>query len=382
MKKSDHHKYNRQSGFTLLELMIAIALSVILLNGVIQMFVSSKQSYRIADGLGRMQETARYALEVLAQDIRQAGFLPCRIAQDGGIDQVANVLNDTTGAYDFFGAPIQGFDGTGSTFPAGFPAAGSGSSNRLAGADGLRLLKGGGDVYSVASHNPTSAQFKLSSNHTIEDDDILLVCDNENASIFQVSNANQANVTIVHNTGTGTPGNCTKGLGFPVSCTANGTPHTYGTGSQVVSFDSLIYYIGPSLSNEESGRNIPNTNSLYRRELNRDGSSFQAADELVEGIETMQIVYGVALDPYSAAVRYDTAENIAAADWKNVVSVRIGLLLHTPEEVSNEDDDRTYSVVGTSVTPDAGTVPYAGDRRQRYIFSETIKIRNRGSDVI
>jgi len=373
----------KQTGFTLVELMIAVALSAILLNGVIQLFVSSKQSYRVADGLGRMQETARYALDVLAQDIRQAGFLPCRISKNSaGIDQVANVLNDNDGKFDFFGTPIQGFEGSVSTFPAEFPVVGSTPANRLAGSDGLRLLKGGSDVYSVVSHNPPSAQFKLNASHSIEDGDILLVCDHENASIFQVTNANQANVTIVHNSGTGTPGNCSKFLGYAGPGDCNVDDHAYGTGSQVVSFDSIIYYIGPSLSNEDSGRNIPDTNSLYRRSLgNNNGTNqFGAAQELVEGIETMQIVYGVAATPNGAAIRYTSANNIPAAEWANVVSVRIGLLLHTPEEVADTNDTRSYGIVGTSVSSQ-GTVSYPTDRRQRYVFSETIQIRNRGAGI-
>ena len=374
----------KHSGFTLVELMIAIAISIILLNGVLQIFQSSKQSYRVADGLGRMQESARYALDVLTQDIRQAGFLPCRKTS-----QIANVLNDTSGGFDFFGAPLFGFEGNSSTFPAEFQVEGTAHGTRLFGSDGLRILSGGDDVYSVESHNPTSAQFKLNSAHTIDPGDILLVCDAENASIFQVSNANQANVTIVHNTGNGSPGNCTKGLGFPVSCTANGNPHAYGEGSQVVSFRSVIYYIGPSLSNSTPGRTAPATNSLFRRsQVNSSGDiGYGTPEELVEGIETMQLLYGVANDPNSSAVRYVAADDIDDGvisgnnEWLNVVSMRIGLLLHTPQEISTADDSTTYNVVGTTMTP-TSTIAYPADRRQRYVFSATVKLRNRGLGVL
>lgn len=371
----------KQSGFTLIEIMIAMAISVILLNGILQIFQSSKQSYRTADGIGRMQENARYALNELARDIRQAGFLPCRKTT-----KVANVLSDTTNGYDFFGSPLQGFEGNSSLFPNEFNPVGTvAPGTRLFASDGIRILRGGSDVYSVESHNPTSAQFKLNKAHTLDPGDILLVCDAENASIFQVSNANQANVTIVHNTGSGSPGNCTKGLGFPVSCTANGNPHTYGAGSQVVSFESLIYYIGPSLSNNEPGRTAPPTNSLYRRQQINSGGNiqFDAPQELVEGIETMQLVYGEALDItdplLTAAVRYVAANDVT--NWNNVVSVRVGLLLHTPEEISTAADSTTYNVVGTIVT-DTSVVAYPSDRRQRYVFSETIRIRNRGEGLI
>ena len=378
----------RQSGFTLVELMIAITISIILLNGVLQIFQSTKQSYRTADGLSRMQETARYALDVLAQDIRSAGFLPCRKTTN-----IANTLNTSSGSFDFFGAPLFGFEGGVSTFPAEFQVEGTTHGTRLAGSDGLRIISGGNEVYSIVSHNPTSAQFKLSGSHDIEDGDILLVCDATNASIFQTTNANQANVTIVHNTGTASPGNCVQGLGFPVPAGCDGTysgsplgtAYTYGEGSQVVSFSSVIYYIGPSLSNGTTGRVAPDTNSLFRRSLGNDGAAniaFNAPEELVEGIETMQLIYGLADDPNSAAMRYVTADNITADEWLNVVSVRVGLLLHTPEEIATANDTEEYDVVGTEIDSTGTTITYPSDRRQRYVFSETIKLRNRGLGVL
>ena len=375
-------------GFTLIELMIAITISAILLNGVLQIFQSSKQSYRIADNLGRTQENARYALSVLAQDVRQVGFLPCRVAKDkdSGDSKVANVLNNNANEFDFFGAPIVGFEGGISIFPAEFQAEGTAAGTRLAGSDGFRILRGGGNVYSVVQHNAPSAQLKISTvNHNINPNDILLVCDTESAAIFQATNSSPGtNNTIVHNGGAGSPGNCTKGLGFPVSCTANGTPKSFGPDSQVVKFTSSIYYIGASIATD--GDALP-TNSLYRRDQVNVGGNIQFGppQELVQGIETMQLVYGIALAPppdesLRSAVRYTTADNVAANEWGNVVSVRVGLLFHTPEEISTAVDATTYNVVGTIMTSTT-PVAYPADRRQRYIFSETIKIRNRGESV-
>src|SRR3546814_5862094 len=58
------------------------------------------------------------------------------------------------------------------------------------------------------------------------------VCSSDLA-VFQVTNAQPGtNVTIVHNTGnTATPGNCSKGLGFPTVCTTGGTKYQYGANS-------------------------------------------------------------------------------------------------------------------------------------------------------
>ena len=61
-------------GFSLVELMVALLITLILLAGIGQIFLSSKKSFTIQDSLGRMQENGRYAMETLAQDVRRAGF--------------------------------------------------------------------------------------------------------------------------------------------------------------------------------------------------------------------------------------------------------------------------------------------------------------------
>ncbi|MDT8403752.1 PilW family protein [Sulfuriflexus sp.] len=369
---------NKQQGFTLIELMIAVTLSLLLLTGVIQIFLSSKQSYRTAESLSRTQENSRYAIDALSRDLRSAGFQPCKKT---GL--LANVVNGAPSSLNFFGAPLVGYDGSNGTFDSDFPAVGTTAGARVAGADAVRIIRGGGTGFSVDIHNATSAQFKLvGGTHNFVDGDIVLVCDSENSSILQITNANQTNVTIVHNNGTGTPGNCTKGLGFPVPspCTANGTAKTYGPGSQIVSIESFIYYLGISASG--------NANSLYRKRLiNSAGTpTLGNAEELVEGIESLQIVYGVAPDPVSPAQRYVTADQLTGAttaeteaNWQNVVSVRIGLLMVTPDEISAKDDTSTYNVVGTDIASSGSGLTYSSDRRQRYIFTSTVKLRNRGT---
>lgn len=371
------------TGFTLIELMVAIAISVILLNGVIQMFVSSKQAYRTADGLGRMQENARYAMETLAFDLRQAGFSPCRKTNYN-----FNLLNDKTEGFDT-NAPLFGFE-AGGTFDTSFPPVGTATGTRIAGADGIRIIRGGDDLVSVAKvpasqggASPAATLF-LSDLSNLVPGEIIIVCDDVKSATVQVTNTNSANVTVVHNTGGSvSPGNCSNTLtdacgGDPTGLKSDDL--NFGEGAQVVNFKSLIYYIGPSLSNDTPGRNIPNTNSLYRREQGVDpftgNYTFGAAQELVEGIETMQLVYGEANSPTGEAVKYVPASDVT--NFANVVSIRVGLLLHTPEEISPTVDDKTYNVVGTIMNSPAD---FPADRRQRYLFTETIHVRNRGISV-
>ncbi len=63
-----------QRGLTLVELMVALALSLLLLAGTIQIFISSKQSYRVQDALSRLQENSRAAVDLLSRDIRAAAL--------------------------------------------------------------------------------------------------------------------------------------------------------------------------------------------------------------------------------------------------------------------------------------------------------------------
>ena len=59
------------SGFSMVELMIAMVITLILLAGIGQIFLSSKKSFTIQDSLGRQQENGRYVVNALAQDLRR-----------------------------------------------------------------------------------------------------------------------------------------------------------------------------------------------------------------------------------------------------------------------------------------------------------------------
>ena len=64
----------RQSGFTLVELMIAMVLGLILTSGVLQIYLSNKQAYRTNEALARIQEDSRLLSDMLGRKIRMAGY--------------------------------------------------------------------------------------------------------------------------------------------------------------------------------------------------------------------------------------------------------------------------------------------------------------------
>lgn len=66
----------RQRGFSLLELMIGVCLSTLLLSGIMQLVSGSVSAYRLQLGLGQVQDSGRYARDVLLSHTVQSGFHP------------------------------------------------------------------------------------------------------------------------------------------------------------------------------------------------------------------------------------------------------------------------------------------------------------------
>jgi type IV pilus assembly protein PilW len=65
---------SRLAGVTLIELMVAMAIGSFLMIGAITVFMQSRTTFRINESVGRLQENARYVLDVLEPDIRMAHY--------------------------------------------------------------------------------------------------------------------------------------------------------------------------------------------------------------------------------------------------------------------------------------------------------------------
>ena len=88
------YSYHRQQGLTLVEMMVAITISLILMTGVIQIFLSSNQSHNVQNGMAQLQENARFALDALSKDIGNAGYSVILGAPDRVT--LANTLDNVT----------------------------------------------------------------------------------------------------------------------------------------------------------------------------------------------------------------------------------------------------------------------------------------------
>lgn len=314
------------SGFTLVELMVALVLGLIVSGAAISLLLANRQTYLATESLGRLQEAGSTSFELMARDIREAAGNPC----DQSVDLV-NVLNTPSTWYSDFATGVRGYAGT-----TAFPDApfGTGAGARVSGTDAIELKSAASGGISIVKHDPAAAQFQVSTkDHGLQTGDIALACDFNHAAVFQVSNAQPGvNDAIVHNTGTVvSPGNCTKGLGSPLDCSKpTGTAYEFGCrfGGQDPGIDCKLaqnrwtaiiarvratrWYIG---YNGRGGK------SLYQARLRNNAGRLQVdADEVADGVQGMTLAY-----LSSGGTGYQAAA--AVADWSKVVAVRVQLML-------------------------------------------------------
>lgn len=304
-------------GFNLIELMVSLILGLLVVGAAVSIFISNQATYVATENLGRVQENARIAFELMSRDIREAGGNVC----DRGLS-VVNVLNNPAANWWSSSAGIRGY--AGNVAFTGAPI-GTATGQRVAGTQAIELTTASDGSVTITEHNPTSAQFKVNTTgHTIQDGDIVAVCDFDHMAILQITNASPGtNVTIVHNTGTGTPGNCTKGLGIPLLCTANGTPYTFGPNSRIAKMQPRVWYIGNSSLG--GGRR-----SLFQTVMINTGGAMVARNqEIALDVQTMTVEYLV-----SGANAY--VGPAAVADWGQVLAARVQLVIASPDRIGTD----------------------------------------------
>lgn len=320
----------RAAGFTLVELMIAMLLGLIVIGGVVSIFAANQQSSYTNTALGEVESSSRAAFELMARDIRDAGLTGC-----GNNTRVANVVNNlSTGWWFNWNNALIGYDPT-QTDPS--VTTGTATTNRVSGTSSLMLLGVEDSGLSVASENANAANFKL--NETTSDlqtGDIIVVCNPDHATIVQITNYNNSNVTLVHNDGNPvSPGNCSKGLGYPTDCSSsNGNSYSFGPNSQIDKLTAADWYIG---------YNPAGTKSLYRTSIfnpSQTGPS-PSAQEMVRNVTNMQIQY---LQPPNTT--FKAAANIT--NWAAVNAVQVTLtIVSTNQHASTSSTAIQRSFVST-----------------------------------
>jgi type IV pilus assembly protein PilW len=328
---------HRQRGLTLVELMVSLVLSLVLMLGAMQLFTGSKQTYQLSDALARVQENGRYALDLLARDIRQSGFTGCIAAPD-----FSNLLNAAPMPWQFdFAQPVFGYEGGVATFPTELT---SGTGPAWAAAnnpDAVVVLFGDSTqnfvVTGPATPSPPAA-LEVAAGTALDAGQSMLVTDCTRAALFQLSSAKSAAGTaIAHAAGVGSPGNCSANLhdtcGTPAVDVSLLTPYAPDV-SRVLPLRARGYYLANTDRTDAAGNALP---ALYRQRLTAAGLQ---RDELLEGVSDLQITFGVAPANGRSAEKFVRADQVTAAEWDRVVAVRVDL---TVRSVTDPNLTRDFS---------------------------------------
>lgn len=355
-----------QTGFSITELMVAVTIALIVLAAVAAMFVNANKAYNNRERTSRVQENGRFAMYYLLRDLRMTGYMGC---QKDLTDRLTNNLNTTTGFV--FGTaniatPIEGIDDvTSSSTPTWSP---SGSTtlptkiwNNTATATAkpdlitIRMVDTSLADHVISAMTSNSDNITVNTPSNFKNNPVILVADCIKADLIQVSGTNSTQ--LLHAT------TCPSGV-IPCNST-NQLSKQYGpqvssTTTMVAPYNTRTYYIG--LNNNL----VP---TLYL-DVNGGGTNGGTTVELVEGIESMKILYGIATPPNVQPSYYRKASAMSAADWANAVSIKIGILARTTNTKDTDIDNNTYNVNGTSIGP-------FNDRNSRRVFTATALLKNR-----
>jgi len=339
----------RQAGFSMVELMVALTLSLILIGGVLSLVYSSKVTYLENERVAGTQEGGRAAFELLLRDLRGSGFQGC--AQPvAGLVPSNNILADPTSLLWDLGVPVQGYEGSGGTFsPALDPLLSGAASPPSANSDiiVIRTIRAGVP--------------QLRTSKFINPDDDVTVAKTDTQKVvgrtFVISDCQAETVFAATVNDGGTTATLTKSVAPAVPSNQSGNLlASFASGALVTPVDTVIYYIAPS---DTAGT------ALWRIV---SSSNNAVPEELIPGVERMELQYGVDTDGDAIVNEYDNAD--AVTNWSSVVSVRVAILVRSTQANSPETDKKKYTLLNQ-------VVPAFADHYQRSVYTTTITLRNR-----
>lgn len=320
-------------GFGLLELIIAMGLGLLITAALLMIYLRASQSGKELENANRQMENGRYAIQLLKEELWQAGFwgeyvVPTSGAPVGLVDHCTPWASWTAqNKDDVYFLPIQGYHNSGPSC----------ATDQKSGTDAL-----------VVRHVSTCVAG--ASGCEIYDDDKLYL---------QVSR-----------------------------CSTQTSPdHKLGREHDPLVFDmqkkdclgtnladkrkylSYLYYIRP-YDTTTNGINdgIP---TLVRSEFDEknDVVSAQSAVALVQGIENFQIEYARDTNGDGEPDTAYATSLSTAAEWSQVVAVKISVLARNIELTAGHDDSKTYQLGSTTVGP-------FHDQYKRHVFTTVVKLIN------
>ena len=328
-------KASLQRGLSLIELMISITIGLLILAALSSLLVNQSKTRTELDKSNRMIDNGRYALEVLSDNLSLAGYYG-EFQPSSGVpaipatlpDPCSNVAADISAALQL---AVQGYQAATKDSQIAGPPCGFTYTT------GSELsLKTGSDILVIrraSTATPIVQGDALAGTHYIQ------------ASLCQLDVVPY----IVSTT--------------PADFTLRRCPPSGTTLADLRNFMVQVYFVSP---NNTSSDSIP---TLKRRELDPTSHNF-VTTPLVEGIEYMQIDYGLDADNDGTPDSYDAAPTVA--QWPTVVAVKMNILARNTESTLSHTDTKTYTLgAGAS-----GTFGPFNDHYKRHVYARVIRLIN------
>lgn len=331
---------NRSQGFSLVELMIAMGLSLILMMGILEIFNSQKQSFELIHSSNELQENARVSGSLIAESVRMA-------------DHWAGVAADDVAF--------------GNTILASSP----GACNAAWVFDNTEAVRGYEGASTIARVNDFPAAC-IAAQEYVENSDLLMLRYADGRSLsndLDISHARHSKQYFVR---------VTTGLSAYVF---NGSDSAQAiskvpavSGTYNMRYRAELYFLRPC-SNKVNAHCVDGLPTLVRLTLNGNKFTQQA---LVEGIEQLQFSYGVDQNGNQEIDGYQSAHSVT--DWGAVISVRLSLITRSLKADANLDESgKEYLMAGDMAEPGSAYVVSAADKKfRRKLYQREVYIRNRG----
>lgn len=322
---------HRQLGLSLVELMVAMTLSLLLIMAAAALYLTGRANYNSIDDTTALDEKGRFAVDTVVRIVRQAAW--------------SNYAGNSAAA-------SPGASGPPAPSPGGVMLTTTSLSPTISGLDNCGA--------------PTQDLGSPAQN---------LACP------AQAGAVNKSDVLQVRFFGSGTQQDRTVPDNSMIDCSGNGVAEPQAWEDADLARGMAVFYV----SNDASG--MPQLMCGYRprdaanKEILTAGTAYQAVS-LISGVEVFQVLYGVDTNFDQTPDRFLSATEVLAlpTTWQNVVAIKMAMVLIGDTASASPQDPPTFRLFGRlfpgSPGNDTSFTPATLLQRMRRLYTVTVQLRN------
>lgn len=328
----------RTAGFSLIELMISITLGLLIMTAVLALYLDLSRSNSELAKMNRQIENGRFTIQLLQQELWHAGYWDTYVPPFPSVLPPTAIPNpcadfaawDAVYIANMYAIPVQGY---------------------VAG------VAPPGDC-NVASPQANSDVLVIRHAETCITD--TANCGNFNAGNLYLQTQSCTDASLPNYAANYVPAAADiPMLGTPGTNVYKKDCATLADKRKLIT--SVFYVRNYSVT---VGDGIP---TLMRADS--DSGVMQAAQPVVEGIQSLKLEYGQDTDEDGSPDVFDDCAACTAADWANVVAVRVHVLARNLEASTGYVEDKSYVLGATTLGP-------FSDGFMRHAYSSYVRLIN------